>query len=300
MNVILRKLRSLSLGIFGEIVKIGCDLGLVRPLYKVSASNGGSRKVVVSLTSYGTRVKRVLKYTVISLLRQKYRPDEIIVWLDNENWNEGNLPAGIAGLKKYGVKICFSDDIRSYKKLVPTLMEYPDDIIITCDDDVFYRNMLVKKLVDAYNNDPTQVYAARGHRMLFDGNGNLMPYNNWENSVSDMGGHNIFATGEGGCLYSRDLLYKDICNRSLFMDLAPKADDVWFYFMELLNNTKCKVLKKEGPRYYPVDFFYQKLHSNSRLSAQNCNESMNDVQIANVISHYGFSKEEFKALVDKK
>lgn len=30
-------------------------------------------------------------------------------------------------------------DIKSYKKLIPTLQKYPDSIIVTADDDIIYR-----------------------------------------------------------------------------------------------------------------------------------------------------------------
>ncbi len=59
----------------------------------------------------------------------------------------------------YGcVDIKYYKNIRSYKKLIPSLIYYPDDIIITCDDDIFYRSNMVSDLINAYNKDKTKIY----------------------------------------------------------------------------------------------------------------------------------------------
>ena len=91
----------------------------------------------------GRRVESVVYYTLVSLLKQRLMPDKIVLWLDNDNWCDNNLPPKISKLKQYGVDILYCKDIRSYKKLVPTLDLYPNDIIITVDDDVYYSNDLV-------------------------------------------------------------------------------------------------------------------------------------------------------------
>lgn len=296
MKVLLRKLQSLSLGVVGEMAKCGCRLSLIRPRYAVgSCSGSGEGQVIVSLTSYGRRVKKTLEYTLISLLRQDFRPDAVIVWLDEYN---GGLPKRLRNLEQYGIEFRPCESIGSYKKLIPALNCYPDATVVTVDDDVFYRKDNIRRLAEAFKSDPYKVYAHRAHRILFDGNGKLKPYVQWENSVSDLCGHNIFATGEGGCIYSKRVLHGDVCDAALFTALAPKADDVWFFFMELLNGTKCKVLSRKGPAFYPIDFFHQKLHADSKLSDANCRLSQNDVQIAKVLAHYSLSEEDFNKLVN--
>ena len=49
-----------------------------------------------------------------------------------------------------GLTIDWYHDIRSYKKLIPTLKRYPDDIIITADDDILYPCNMVSDLYDTY------------------------------------------------------------------------------------------------------------------------------------------------------
>ena len=73
------------------------------------------------------------------------------------------------------------------------------------------------------------------------------------------------------------------------MELCPLADDVWFFFMEILKKTPRVVLKRKGFVYIPLDDFYQFFHKHSSLASQNEQESMNDVQIRDVMMHYGLT-----------
>ena len=251
-------------------------------------------KVIISLTSYGRRVSKILPYTIISLLRQTYKPDMIVLWLDSDNWNDDNLPKRLVKLKQYGLTIKYCKDLKSYKKLIPALEMFPNDIIVTCDDDIFYKKDMLGRLMKEYEKDPTRIYAHRAHKLKFSEGGELLPYNDWENQVSGVAGNLVFPTGVAGCLYKRSLLYKDICREDLFMKLAPKADDVWFYFMGLLQHTSRYVLPYQGDICIPLDGFYQYFHRNASLAASNCKESQNDVQIQKVMDYYSIKASDLK------
>lgn len=281
----MHKLRILLAAVWGELLKLYYKMGLASVPYGLNREEVRKEKVIVSLTSYGRRVEKVLPFTIISLLRQTYKPDMVLLWLDNEHWNDDNLPLILKQLKNEGLTIRYCKDIKSYKKLIPTLNEYPNDLIVTCDDDVFYRKNMVERLIKEYMQNPTHIYVHRAHKLLFSPNGQLMLYNDWDLDVSGLKGHSVFPTGFGGCLYKRSLLYKDICREDLFLKLAPRADDVWFYFMEVMQGTECAVLPYKGYICIPLEFFYQYFHKAS-LSATNCKESQNDVQIRNVMAYY--------------
>ena len=70
------------------------------------------------------------------------------------------------------------------------------------------------------------------------------------------------------------------------MKLSPKADDVWLYFMGRMCGTKNVVLPWNNYIYIPMDIFFQKFHKESNLSFDNCHESMNDIQINNILKYY--------------
>ena len=270
----------------GEIIKIRCNVKLYKIPFILNQHEIRRERVIISLTSYGRRVSKILPYTIISLLRQTYKPDMVILWLDSDNWNDDNLPKKLVKLKQYGLTIKYCKDIKSYKKLIPALEMFPDDIIVTCDDDVFYRKDMLERLMNEYEKDPTRIYAHRAHKLKFSGKGELLPYNDWENQISGVAGNFVFPTGIAGCLYKRSLLYQDICREDLFVKLAPKADDVWFYFMGLLQHTSRYVLPYQGDICIPLDGFYQYFHKDASLAASNRKESQNDIQIRNVMEYY--------------
>lgn len=282
------KLKVLFLALMGEAVKLACRLGVLRPRQGVNQTEKRKQRVIVSLTSYGRRVNDVVSFTIISLLRQTYKPDEIVLWLDHDHWNDQNLPTSLIRLKTYGLTVRYCKDIKSYKKLIPALHAYPDSLIITCDDDIYYRSNMVERLIRAYEQDPSCIYTHRAHLVSFDSQDKLLPYNDWKEEISATSSR-VFPTGGGGCLYSLQLLHEDIDREDLFMSLAPMADDVWFYFMELLKGTPRCALPYKGYIFIPLDVFYQFLHKDSNLSNTNCKESQNDVQIRNVMNHYGLT-----------
>jgi len=272
--------------IYGILIKALCSLKIIRPNRGVNNCVRG-KKIVVSLTSYGRRVSKTVGYTVISLLRQTYQPDEIILWLDNVNWNDNNIPPLLRELTKYGLTICFCEDIKSYKKLIPTLKHRPDSLIITTDDDVYYRNDTIERLVNHYIENPKMIYCHTAHGVKLNSNNTIADYSEWEEDVNGTSSRFVFPVGEGCVLYDPSLLYKDITNESLFLKLAPLADDVWFYFMELLNNTECcQLCRKHRIPYMPLDMLYQHFHKGSSLRNNNVDENMNDKQIQNIVNYY--------------
>lgn len=297
--MILRKLKILIESCVGELIKLGYRIYTpdFKPINR--NRNKGEARVIISLTSYGRRVNDVLAFSIYSLLSQTYRPDEIVLWLDNDNWDDEKLPSRLARLKEKGLlTVRYCEDLRSFKKLVPALEAYPDDIIITVDDDLYCRWDMVERLVEAYKQNPGCIITHRAHRPHIEGN-QFAEYDKWDDSISNESHGLVFPTGGAGCLYKKEYLYKDICRKDLFMRLTPLADDVWFYFMGVLNGTKQIVLKRKGFVYIAMDNFYQYFHSHSSLASINCHENQNDVQIKNMMEHYSLEIRDGK-IVNKK
>lgn len=284
----LSKLEILIESLCGEGIKLYYSICGELLNYGINTSEERKNKVTVSLTSYGRRVASVLPFTIMSLLRQRYKPDRIVLWLDGDNWNDEKIPSTLKRLKEYGLTIKYCKDLKSYKKLIPTLEEYPDDIIITCDDDIYYRNDMIANLIQHYYNSPDKVYANIAHRVKSDSNGRILSYDEWDFDITGDVGSLIFPVGCGGILYRKDLLYKDVTNQNLFMELAPSADDIWFFFMEKLKGTICEVIPS-GKRFIPLDNLYQYFHKNANLSSSNVKENLNDIQIKSVMEHYNLT-----------
>lgn len=283
---IITKAQIIARSIAGEFIKL--YYRIFTPISNIGVNDKPrERKVIVSLTSYGRRVSKNLGVTLWSLIRQTYKPDAVILWLDKEKWNDDKLPECIKRLKEKGLTVKYCKDVRSYTKLIPAIETYPNELIITVDDDLFYKKSMVKTLVEEYEHDPNRIYAHRAHRPILDSNGKLKPYNDWELEIKPEESQPVFLTGCGGVLYDARLLHEDVTNEELFIKLAPRADDVWFYFMSVLKKTPTVVVKRKNCVYIPLDNFYQLFHREARLAASNCKESQNDIQIKNVMEYYG-------------
>ncbi len=241
--------------------------------------------VLISLTSFPARIKIVHK-TIETLLNQTLKADKVILWLAESQFpnKEKDLPNKLLSLTKKGLSInWYHKDIRSYKKLIPTLIEYPNATIITSDDDILYDSKWLETLYLPYIINQTQtIYCHRAHQILFDENNEIKKYTDWNfNISSDTSSYNLLFTGVGGVLYPPHSLHKDTTNENLFTSLCPHADDLWFWAMALLNHTKIQ----------PINVYKSKLKTilgsqTTALCHDNVRNGRNDIQLNNLLSHY--------------
>lgn len=253
------------------------EIGITDSLYD-------GKELIVSLTSYNRRIFQV-SLVLESLLEQTLKPNRIILWLDRDEFSEeSDLPLTLLSLKKRGVQIEYCDNLKSYKKLIPTLERYPDSLIITADDDIIYPNDFVERLYKSYKHHPDEVNYYRGHRMKF-ANGELLPYNKWdietEKATSSI--YN-FPTGCGGVIYTRELLDNEICKPDIFLNIASTADDVWFKAMSLKKGVKCRQVELECP--FRDKFIFLDAMDDMGLANINLIGNKNDEQIQAVFSRY--------------
>lgn len=191
--------------------------------------------IIVSITSYGKRVKSSAAYALYSILTQKQLPNRVVLNLDQEKWNNDNLPKLLKYLQKVGVEINFCEDVGPHTKLLPTLSNYPHDIIITVDDDVYYDDTLVCELYNGYIQSDKRSVICREGKYICKHNRTFLPYslNPHCNEKCNDEIVSIIPFGVGGVLYPPHIFSKEIFNKEVFRKLCRFADDVWFGVMEL-------------------------------------------------------------------
>lgn len=240
----------------------------------------GNPEVIVSLTSYGNRI-RYAYLAIESIMQAIVKPDRIILWLADEE-REKELPMALQMQMKRGLEVRYCKDTRSYKKLIPALEEFPDAIIVTIDDDMVYDVDLLDNLLYAYRQHPDCVVANRTHRIVCGSDGRPASYLNWNWwSYDSQPSHLNFLTGCGGVLYPPHSLDKEVLDEDAFMSLCPTADDVWFNAMAL----------KHGTRVFhslQSNCFETQSSAISSLASQNNNaaDCRNDVQVTAVYEKY--------------
>lgn len=252
-------------------------------LYKKHENNN----VIVSLTSIPSRIDKV-HYVIKSLLLQSYRPNKVILWLSDEDFPDKNgLPETLLKLLSTDFEIRWCENLKPHKKYFYTMKENPDSIIITVDDDGFYRKNLIRDLVKSYEKYPNAISCTRAHRMIFNENNQLLPYNKWEYEVKNVYTPNkfIFATGVGGVLYPPNSLNKKVFNKELIYKLCLNADDVWLKIMSLLNNTPVVSIPSSKCKYVVGINNAEKV----RLSKSNVLNSDNDKYLKDMFNYFNIT-----------
>ena len=241
--------------------------------------------IIVSLTTYGRRRIHSVYLTIESIMEQTIKPNRIILWLD-DSFKDKILPNSLNLLCKRGLEIAFCKDVRSYTKLLPALCKFPDDAIITVDDDVLYDVNMIENLITPYLSDSNQIYCNRAHRMIKSNDGKLIPYNQWQNSIEETGTNVLnFATGVGGVLYPPHSLDNEVFNEDVYLDICKYADDVWFKAMALKKGTP--VCRVETYHINGADYLLDEDVQDMALMNRNVfGESLNDKQIEAVFTKY--------------
>ncbi len=280
----LGKLELGLLAIIGYLYKLLIDIHVLKI---PCLNNEGGADVIVSLTSYGRRVKtNVVYYTLVSLLRQKVQPSKIVLWLAEDEWNDNNIPDKLSSLKEKGIEISYCKDIRSYKKLIPTFTKYPGSNVMTVDDDVIYSSDTLSTMLNTHNNYKEDIlcYVSRNPDII---DGLPQGYGHWKEFMRNEEGYLLFPVGYGGTFYPKGALHEDVCDERLFMSLCPMADDVWFWFCGIRNKTYKRCIAKKGIDL-SFDSLYQYFHKGSALTHSNNQNNQNDVQIRKLFDYYNF------------
>lgn len=190
--------------------------------------------VVISLTSFPPRYPTLHK-TLRALLDQTVQADHIVLWIAEGDM--AALPANVLALQVYGLTIRACDDLRSFKKIIPALLEFPEAAIVIADDDVYYAPDWLETLVGA--TDSTGKTVAGRYTLLarIAEDGTTLPYSEWSEETrpearSGSAGM-VFPVGIGGVIYPPGSLDKEVTNREGFTSLCPSADDVWLFWMAL-------------------------------------------------------------------
>ena len=247
-----------------------------------------NHNIIVSLTTYGKRIYDV-HLAIESIMEQTMKANKIILWLEYD-FEKTHLPLFLQKLKEKGLEIYYCKNLYSYKKLIPTLKLFPNDAIITIDDDLIYEPDLLERLISNYINNPSYIYCSRQHKMRLNKNGKLLPYLKWEwqstNSEIDIMN---FPTGGAGTLYPPNSLDKEVFNESVFMDICKYADDVWFKAMAIKKGT----LSKKIYTHNPTGEDYIEIENVQDIGLKNINvtgEALNDKQIHDVFTKYNLYK----------
>jgi len=248
---------------------------------RLNKQNVESPLIIVSLTTFPGRIHKI--WIVIEcMFRQRDKPDKIILWLSKDQFNDlKKLPNRLLLLRKRGLEIILCEgDLRSHKKYYYTLKKYPNDTLITIDDDFFYPSYLISDLLRLNRDYPNAICCERSHRISVNVN-EIEPYKSWsfmhKGTVPDF---RIFQTSGGGTLYPPNSLGNYTLRDDIFMEYCQDADDVWLNMMAQMKNTKT-MKSDRSIQIIPIYF-----KNSQTLSAKNVELGQNDEQLRNVRNYF--------------
>lgn len=248
----------------GDVMKLSVFFKSISHMVKLRVSAAStlgagqkhvSPQVLISLTTIEYRLPR-LHYVIRSLLNQSVSFKKIILWVNKDLKHK--IPKSLLKLESERFEIRYSEGSSSHRKLVETLKIYPNEYIVTCDDDLMYPRDWLDRLLNEHAKYPQAVMAHMCRAFRFNEDG-LMPYKKWRSEQIGASTDRTLAVGWGGILYPPGSLYKDVLDETLYMKLAPKADDFWFKAMAHLQGTQ--VYKSSCPNPEPIPILFTQKYS---------------------------------------
>lgn len=239
-------------------------------------------KIIVSLTTYPKRMPTIYK-VIASLFRQTYKPDKIILWLSEDQFpaKENEIPWELQEYVDKGLEIRFcEDDMRSHKKYLYAMKEFPEDIVVTVDDDLLYPNNMVEILVKSYLTYPNAVSAMRTHLMCITRDGEISLYDEWIKEYPNIVNTpcmQLLATSGAGTLFPPHSLDEHAFNTEAIKKLTYNADDLWLKIMQVIKGTPVVLVQKQQRLHY--------IEGTQEQTLWKTNIHENDIQLDNILSY---------------
>ena len=241
-------------------------------LWSVNALADGSRKprLIVSMATVRERVASV-PVALESLLSQSLKADKVVLWLPED---AGRPTWHMRLLQRRGLEIVRTAGTTSHRKLLCALKRWPEDLLVTVDDDLIYPSTTLEDLYSAWQNDHRYIYTHLARCIVRDGAG-FAEYDRWpvdrivETGINNgeagpleavnrasgrqdhlstlarqaaCAGYNLLPLSGSGTLFPPGSLHRDIFDEEAIMQLCATTDDLWYHAMALRQKTRIKRL----------------------------------------------------------
>lgn len=196
--------------------------------YALNTTSQEGKQVIISLTSFPKRIP-TLHLVIECLLRQTIKPDKIVLYLTQSQVPDiKGLPKSLLDLQKRGldIRLC-PDEIRSHTKYFYAMQQFPENIVITVDDDLFYRTDLIESLLKNHEAHPNAIIANWTKEII----PGKKKYTEWGDNHVPHENNSQLLLGVGGVLYPPHSLDEDIFDVEKIKNLSLTADDVWLTAM---------------------------------------------------------------------
>lgn len=207
--------------------------------------------LTVSLTSYGERLESVHS-AIYSIVRGKYLPQRIVLVV-NEELSDKVLRR-LQPFKVFGLEILRAENLGPHTKYFPVIQAGLTEsaVLVTADDNIFYRRNWLQLLWETHLIHPTDVVCWWAKAICFDGNA-ISSYHEWPEVCNRDARRNHFALGVGGVLYPQSMISALAAAGDKFKNVSPRCDDVWLHYVAIESGHQVRQVKEkmEWPRHIP-------------------------------------------------
>jgi hypothetical protein len=238
-------------------------------------------RLVVSVTSFPARIHLVWR-AIESIFQQDTKPARVVLVLSTEEFPDKVLPESVMAQCRRGLEVLWTArNLRAYTKLLPAKQAFPDEMIVTIDDDVVYEPWMLTKLVEASQAAPNVVIGHRG-RVITGARNCMETYLNWPLADQSSPRSRVMLTGVGGVLYPPHAMATEtLLDYSTAKEICPLADDIWFWACTRLAGAPPLCLGNHHSRV-----IFDDTSETPRLSSLNVLGGMNDMQFKAVCDHF--------------
>lgn len=228
----------------------------------------------VSLTSHGERIA-LAHIAIESIVHGDLRPRRLTLWLDDPAV-AARPPAALRRLRRRGLRIAsFTGGLGPHTKYaahVLTSSEFSGPLV-TADDDVIYPRYWLAELDRGQREHPDRICCFRARRIIAEGE-RFAPYGTWQFAHTDAPSFANFATGVSGVSYPPAFLDQLAQLGTRFLEVAPKADDVWLNAAAVRFGFEVQQVRRLSEEYPTVPWTQA-----SALLRFNVDRGENDLQI---------------------
>ena len=210
----------------------------------------GTAPVVVSMTTYGARLKTVA-IAVESIARGSMRPQRLLLWLQTPE-QVRTAPAALRRLERRGVEILLAPDYGPHTKYYPYVVSVERHTLplATADDDIIYPRNWLALLTAAHRRQPD---TSHGHWISIIGPSvdGVADYACWARAKDTAARTANFAVGVSGVIYPPAMLQELKARGAGFTTACPGADDIWLKWVALRAGVPVRQVRPV-PRHFPM------------------------------------------------
>jgi hypothetical protein len=212
----------------------------------------GDADVVVSMTSHGSRVRRV-HHALESIARGDVRPAHMILWVSDTL--EGRpLPANLRRLQRRGLEVDFyRDDIGPHMKYYPYVVSKSDhkQALVTADDDARYSKDWLRGLLEAHALDRSVICTYVSRRLEFIGD-DFAPWLSMPMLDNAFPDQRNAVLGFGGAIYPPAFLDTLRHAGEGFRECTLMNDDIWLTYIAVTTGFLVRQVRPQPVRPAPV------------------------------------------------